>query len=325
MNEKETAAKSFDWTALANGHPAKAFHLEDMALAGFLDDLEAQIVQEGDVAEICRWFSRLNAIHVLYGKKEMLFMPILYRHGVTGPSQVLWDTDDEIKKNVRALAKDLSPEHYGERKEKISALLQSIREMIRKDESILLPLSFRFFTEEEWLMIYRDSLAMGVAFLPELPHWKEGDDWLKIKEAEERERYADEKVCFPAGELTLRQLKGIFSLLPLDITFIDKDDILRFFVNEGKIFERPLLALGNDVRDCHPSRILPVIDQLLEDFKTKKRTQMEVWRTIKGKPVGVRYLAVYDDAGEYIGTVEIVQDFTDAIEHFGGQDRRFGR
>ena len=316
MDEREDNSKVIDWSALADGHPAKTQHLENMALAGFVEELESKITSAEETEEFCRTFSRLYAIHGLYGKKEMLFMPILYRHGVTGPSKVLWDTDDEIKKEVRTFGKILSPDNFWERKDSIFSLLQRIREMIQKDESILLRLSVCFFTAEEWFMIYRDSIDMGAAFLPELPRWKEGDEWLKNKSCEEKERYVDGKVCLPTGELTLQQLKSILSLLSLDITFIDKDDVLRFFVNEGRIFDRPLLALGGDVRDCHPSQILPVVNQLLEDFKAKKRKQMEVWRIIKGKPVGVRYLAVYGDNGEYMGTLEIVQDFTEAIKHF---------
>ena len=319
MNEKEYTGKEFDSPALEDGHPAKVFHIENLALTELLEELEAKMVSDTEVEEICREFSRLNAIHGLYGKKEMLFMPLLYRHGVTGPSKVLWDTDDEIKKEVRTLGKNLSPDNYGERKDRIQNLLKHIRGMIHKDEAILLQLSLRFFTTEEWFMIYRDSLDMGAAFLQELPRWEEGDEWLK--RSEEQEHYVDGKVCLPTGELTLHQLKNILSLLPLDITFIDKDDVLRFFVNEGRIFDRPLLALGGDVRDCHPSQILPVVNQLLEDFKAKKRSQMEVWRVIKDKPVGVKYLAVYGDDGEYMGTVEIVQDFTDAIKHFGDKMR----
>ncbi len=318
MSEQEQHTSSVtDWSALAEGHPAKSYHLENKALTKLLDELEGKI-SDGASGGLCDAFPRLNAIHGHYGKKEMLFMPLLYRHGVTGPSKALWDADDEIKKEVRTFGKSLSPDSYGELKERVIALLKNIREMIGKDEAILLPLSLRFFTEEEWYMVYRDSLAMGASFLPELPRWSKGDAWAERKGAEENMRYADGKVHFPTGELSLCQLKATLALLPLDITFIDKDDVLRFFVNEGKIFDRPLLALGNDVRDCHPSQILPVVNQLLEDFKTKKRSKMEVWSTIKGKPVGVKYLAVYDDAGEYIGTVEIVQDFTDAIEHFGG-------
>ena len=114
----------------------------------------------------------------------------------------------------------------------------------------------------------------------------------------------------------MRQLQGILKLLDVDITFIDKDDILRYFINEGKVFSRPLSALGREVYSCHPPEIIPVVRQMILDFKAKKRTQMEIYRRIMGRPVGVRYMAVYDDDGEYMGTVEFVQDFQKALDKF---------
>lgn len=132
----------------------------------------------------------------------------------------------------------------------------------------------------------------------------------------------DGRVKLPTGELTVRQLQGILKLLDVDITFIDKDDILRYFLNEGRIFSRPLTALGREVYSCHPPEVIPVVRQMLLDFKAKKRDHMEVWRRIMGRPVGVRYLAVYDEAGEYMGTVEFVQDYQKALDHFAKQPVR---
>ncbi len=302
--------------SVPDGHPAKTLHWENLALEEQLDQLEAMIAADDQIEKICAVFPKLNALHRHYGNKEMLFMPILYRHEVVGPSQVMWTDDDRIKKDIRTLSRDLSPAVYEECRQQISDVISRIRQMIIKDEKILITLSFRFFTEQEWLMIYRDYADMGTAFLPEFPRWIEGDEWLNKDGAAKEPRFDDGKIKLPTGELTIQQLKGILSLVPADITFIDKDDTLRFFINEGKIFDRPLLALGNNVYDCHPSEVIPVIQQLLEDFKSKKRSSMEVWRKIKGHPVSVKYLAVYDDAGEYAGTVEFVQDLSDAMEHF---------
>lgn len=92
--------------------------------------------------------------------------------------------------------------------------------------------------------------------------------------------------------------------------------IIRFFVNEGKIFDRTLIALGNEIFACHPPQVQPVIKKRLKDFKAKKRDRMEVWRPIKGKPVSVKYFAVYDAAGEYIGALEIVQEHSAALQKF---------
>ena len=120
----------------------------------------------------------------------------------------------------------------------------------------------------------------------------------------------------PTGTLTMEQLTAIFKLLPVDITFIDKDDVVRFFTNEGQVFTRPMSALGRDVMNCHPPEIIPVVRNLIADFKAKKRTQMIVYRRIREQPIRVQYQAMYDTAGEYLGTVEFVTDHAEALEKF---------
>ncbi|MDY3298365.1 PAS domain-containing protein, partial [Selenomonas sp.] len=124
------------------------------------------------------------------------------------------------------------------------------------------------------------------------------------------------KIQLPTGELAVRELRAMMKLLGVDITFIDAADHLRYFENEGKVFARPKLALGRPVYDCHPTQIVPVVKNLLADFKAKRRDHMTIFRRIAGKPIGVRYHAVYDDDGTYLGAVEFVQDFTEALEHF---------
>lgn len=302
---------------LPEGHPLRILVAENEGLAALLEEMKAALAQ-GDAAAFGAGLGRLNGLYAHYGKKESLLMPILYRSGVTGPSGVMWGVDDEIKQEMRSLGKEAAGGLAGQ-EERIAAFLQRISDMIYKEEQILFPLTLRFFTEKDWFMVYRDMEEIGFAFIGDVPKWPAGEAY--IAEAEEKERAALAKgtVCLSTGELSFRTLEAILNLLPVDLTFIDKDDILRFFSNPGQVFVRPRLALGSKVYDCHPASVLPVVEQLVADFKAKRRDHMEVYRYIKGKPVGVRYLAVYDEAGEYAGTVEVVEDFERALAAFSGK------
>lgn len=298
-----------DFNSLEDGHPAKTFHLENVALEKFLDELETF-----DAEKFLGSFKRLFALYAHYGKKEQLFMPILYRHGVTGPSQVMWAVDDEIKRDLRGLAKKITVENFSELKPEISALLKRVREMIFKEEKIFLPMSLRFFSRSEWLAIYRDAPEFGLAFIDDAAKWPAGEEFLKAAPA--AEKLSDDTIKFPTGELTLAQLTGILKLLPVDVTFIDAEDTIKFFVNNGGIFARPKSSLGQKVFEYHPPEILPMVRAMLADFKSKKRDRVEIFRNIKGKPTAVIYQAVYDTDGEYLGAVEFVQDFSDALKKF---------
>lgn len=305
---------------LPAGHPIQLMRAENAGMEHVLDILQAQCEKASPEAEVViPALQAFNGVRSHYAKKEELLMAQLYKYGVTGPSQVMWNEDDEIKKEVGVLTRAVMEDRDNVLiyKGRIAAVANRARGMIAKEEKILFPLCLRFYTQEEWLCIYRDFPEMGMVFVEQPAKWQEGETWIAAELAKVKEQeILDGKIQLPTGELTVKQLSGIFSLLPLDLTFIDAEEKLRFFINEGRVFPRPLAALGRDVAECHPPQIVPVVRNLVADFKAKKRSSLEVARYIMGKPIMVKYMAVYDDDGEYIGTLEAVQDCSHILEKF---------
>ncbi len=302
------AQRVVDMEALPPGHPVDILRRENRALLALTDALEKELMPGG--------FSRLAELRKHYAKTEELLMPMLYRYGVSGPSRAIWDADDKIKQSLSALLR----QNDAPAPEEAAAFFASVRDVALREEKVLFPLTLRYLSDREWLQVYRDLPEIGSAFLPaeEVPRWEEGEDFIRAEDAKDGKRLLSEgRVELPTGTLTVAQLAGIFRLLPVDITFIDTEDRLRFFFNEGKVFARPLLALGREIWDCHPPRLEPVIRKLLDDFREKRKTDHTVWQRIAGRPVCVRYMAVYGPGGDYMGTVETVQDMTDALRHFG--------
>ena len=318
IHAQAAAVNPEDIDALPEGHPLSILRAENRELDTLLDTIEGELDGAKRPDVIFRQVLALGDVRSHYIKKEELLMPLLYDYGVTGPSQVMWGIDDEMKRElsmiIKALKEDL--ENLPMYEARIRALAQRIREMIFKEEKILFPLSLRYFTPMEWYRCYHDLPDMGISFGVQIPAWEAAQPWLD-QEAERLARsQADGKLQFPTGELSMEQLTTILQLLPVDITFIDKDDVVRFFTNEGQVFTRPLSALGRDVMNCHPPEIIPVVRNLISDFKAKKRTQMIVHRYIRERPIRVHYQAMYDKAGEYIGTVEFVTDHAEPLEKF---------
>ena len=304
-----------DSLKVESGHPIDIMQRENTAFVDLLQELQENINVD-EVDKVIEGMKKLMSIHSHYSKKEELFMPILYQHGVTGPSQVMWAADDEIKLAIRNINKKISAETYEELKSKIIDVLYRVKDMISREEVVFFPVSFKFFTKDEWLMVYRDIPEFGYALIEDVPKWNEGEEWIKNQEEVTIQNISDGVIYFPTGAINFSQLEGILKLLPVDITFIGTDGNIKFFVNEGRIFSRPLSALNRNVTLCHPPKIIPVIEKLFEDFKAKKRRRMEVWKYVKGKPVAVKYLGVYDKNDEYIGTVEFVEDFSEALKQY---------
>ncbi len=120
----------------------------------------------------------------------------------------------------------------------------------------------------------------------------------------------------PGGHLTLGQLTAMLNTLPLEITFVDADNFNRYFNEGSKIFKRPLMAIDREVFSCHPPKIEPMVRSIIEDLRSGKRSQVPMWVEKCGHPMFVNYMAVRDDEGNYIGTVEVVQDMEFAKKHF---------
>ena len=307
-----------DIDALPEAHPLSILRAENTALETLLDTIEGELDGAKRTDEMLKHILALGDLRMHYIKKEELLMPLLYDYGVTGPSQVMWGIDDEMKRELAMIIKALKADEEAlpMYEARIRALTQRIREMIFKEEKILFPLSLRYFTQMEWYRCYHDLPDMGISFGVPIPAWAEAQPWLDQEAARLAQSQVGGKLQFPTGELSMEQLTTILQLLPVDITFIDKDDVVRFFTNEGQVFTRPLSALGRDVMNCHPPEIIPVVRNLIADFKAKKRTQMIVHRYIRERPIRVHYQAMYDAAGAYIGTVEFVTDHAEPIEKF---------
>ena len=307
-----------DIDALPEAHPLSILRAENTALETLLDTIEGELDGAKRTDEMLKHILALGDLRMHYIKKEELLMPLLYDYGVTGPSQVMWGIDDEMKRELAMIIKALKAdaETLPMYEARIRALTQRVREMIFKEEKILFPLSLRYFTQMEWYRCYHDLPDMGISFGVPIPAWAEAQPWLDQEAARLAQSQVGGKLQFPTGELSMEQLTTILQLLPVDITFIDKDDVVRFFTNEGQVFTRPLSALGRDVMNCHPPEIIPVVRNLIADFKAKKRTQMIVHRYIRERPIRVHYQAMYDAAGAYIGTVEFVTDHAEPIEKF---------
>ena len=129
---------------------------------------------------------------------------------------------------------------------------------------------------------------------------------------------------FETGSLSKEQLDGLLNTLPVDITFIDADNTVRYFNNsEERIFVRPKAVLGRKVQMCHPQKSLHLVNKIVESFKNGKKNVAQFWITLNNRFVHIRFFAVRNTNGKYLGTVEVVQDLTD-IKKLEGERRLLG-
>ena len=123
------------------------------------------------------------------------------------------------------------------------------------------------------------------------------------------------------GNIGKEVLDAVLNALPVEISFVDENDTVRYFNKNGdRIFPRPPAVIGKKVQDCHPKKSLHKVSQILADFKNNKRSSSEFWIDLKNRKVYIRYFAVRDKSGKYLGCLEVSQDITD-IQKIKGEKR----
>jgi DUF438 domain-containing protein len=279
---------------------------------------EVRKLPDGDRAEapLMGWrkaYNDLMDIEKHYRRKEHAVFSKLEAHGITGPSKVMWGKHDEIRELLKDLGAALGERDATAGEWKLVAdsvaetAIAAVEEMIYKEENILLPMCLDIFTEEDWAEIWAASPQYGWCLVEPGNEYRPPESVVR----EGMKLAASEAVQLPTGNLQLKQLIGIFSTLPVDITFVDADDRVAFF-SEGpdRVFARSRAIIGRKVQHCHPPRSVNVVDRIVGDFKAGRQKVAEFWINFQGRFVHIRYFPVRGDNNEYLGTLEVTQDAT---------------
>ncbi|MBU5293613.1 DUF438 domain-containing protein [Anaerosalibacter bizertensis] len=298
------------------GHPIHTLRQENDAIQKHILEninpkLEAFIKEDSpdNINSLIEDINLLWDIDKHYSRKENLIFPYLEKYNITAPPKVMWGVDDEIRallKEIKLLLKDYRG-NKDEVVEKIKHATKQIEEMIFKEESILFPMALETLTEDEWIEIYDESDEIGYAIISPDTEWK-----LKRVDVDRKEKnnsLKDGYVKFETGILSSEEINQIFNAIPGDMTFIDKDDIVKYFSqDENRIFPRTKAVIGRSVQNCHPPASVHVVEKLLVDFKSGKKDSEDFWIKMGDLYVLIRYFAIRDENGEYLGTLEFTQD-----------------
>ena len=289
------------------GHPLQTFSRENEALQALIAAAKERIAAGSDPGELPE---KLRELSVHYAKKGDLLYPLLKtRYGIEGPSDMMWTDDDEIRDELSRLCRAESRDETW--LAAFAAVLKRAEEMLYKEEKILFPMCAVNFTEEEWIGICRDSRdyggCLGVV----------AETWDAVEKAEPAPIIGPEgEIVMPGGHLSVEQLTALLNTIPMEISFVDDKNINRYF-NEGeKVFKRPGMAIDRDVFSCHPPRIEAMVRGIIEGFRSGEQSEVSVWMEKGGRIMLVRYLAVRDAEGKYLGTMELVQDMEFAKKYF---------
>lgn len=318
------------------GHPVHTFKLENRELeklVNFKLRLHTDKFKEGKqdeklIYKLLEDLSLLLDIDKHYSRKENLLFPYLEKYGIYGPTKVMWGVDDTIRAMVKEVKAELvaNPGNKDEIAAGLEHIIREVNEMIYKEENILLPMALGKLTEDEWVKIAAESDQIGFCLIDGSETWvparaPEPEGAEEAEAGENEQGLQNGFVRFSTGILSVAQLEGIMNHMPVDLTFIDENDVVRYFSHgKERIFARTKAVIGRTVQNCHPPQSVHVVNELLADFKAGKKDAEDFWIPFKDKFVLIRYYAVRAEDGSYLGTLEFTQNIA-PIKALEGQKR----
>lgn len=307
------------------GHPLYLLSKDNEIIDEKLIDLIESVENDEDFNEIYKKLEKIQRLKRHYQIKASFLYPFMVKYGTAGPSGIMWEIDDEIKGELKTLYSIINKDNYSDLKSRLLEVLEKARDMVFKEEKILIPNSELVLSQGDFYEIYNDLSEFEFSFidLENMPKWQRADlikraidenKTTKTKEKLEEEIEKDYYIKMEKGKLSVDEVKAIFETFPFEITFIDKDNINSYFSSITDIFPRAESAIGRNVKECHPPKAIERVEMMLNQFETKQRREFIRYDNKNGMKILVRYYGVYDEKDNYVGTLELVEDMSKYLD-----------
>jgi len=301
-----------------DGHPVDVMIHENAELKKVISEIQKIIsnIENSDISDFDKNILKLRTLYnnlydvdKLYQRKEYLLFPFLEKQGITGPPKVMWGKHDEIRELIKGSIEILQTPDL--KKDDLLAAAEMILlpaakgvyEMTVKEEEILFPMLLDKLTEADWYEIHKQSIEIGFCLYDPPKEWK--PEWSETSTLTEMNQNAGH-IQLPSGSFSVEELLAILNTLPVDMTFVDKNDKVKYFSQGSeRVFQRNRAILNRDVRLCHPPASAHIVEKIIEDFKCGKESRAPFWIKMGNKMIHIEYFALKDEKGEYLGTLEV--------------------
>ena len=312
---------------IPDGHPVDVFRKENQEIRNVVNAISTLIgnmVEQTDsvltenIIKLRGLFNNLYDVDKHYQRKEYLLFPYLEKLEITGPPKVMWGKQDEIREQIKGSidvlqVETMTPEEFKAAAEMVlKPAAKGAWDMITKEEEILFPMALDAITEAQWYEISKQSIEIGFCLYDPQIEWH--PEWV-VKQSINESQKSGSHIQLPSGSFSAEEIMAILNTLPVDITFVDKEDKVKYFSQSAeRIFQRNWAILNRDVRHCHPPASAHIVDKIINDFKTGRESRAPFWINMGGKLIHIEYFALRNEQGDYLGTLEVshnVQPYRD--------------
>ena len=295
-------------------------------------------------------FDSLAEWRIHLSRKQNQLYPMLENHGFDRPTRIMWTFDDGVRDAISSSYALLREDKYEEFLASVPETLAKLRDLNSKELEVLLPTSFKLLSDEEFVRMSKNDHEIGYAIInaPGLyvvPGINDSAASLNGNAASQNSAVSNEflndlagllsKYVGPVGgtavskdavldvatgKLTLEQINLLFRHLPVDLSYVDENELVKFYSDTPhRIFPRSANVIGREVKNCHPAKSVHVVEEIVEKFRSGEQNQAEFWINKPGLFIYVIYTAVRDENGKFRGVLEMMQDCTHIRELEGSR------
>ena len=282
-------------------------------------------------------------------RKQNQLYPMLEDHGFDRPTRIMWTFDDGVRDAISASYALLREDKYEEFLASVPETLEKLRDLNSKELEVLLPTSYKLLSDEEFVRMSKNDHEIGYAIIDPpglyvVPGINDSAAQLNVNNSSQNgvsneflndlagllSKYVgpvggtavskDAVLDVATGKLTLEQINLLFRHLPVDLSYVDENELVKFYSDTPhRIFPRSANVIGREVKNCHPAKSVHVVEEIVEKFRSGEQSQAEFWINKPGLFIYVIYTAVRDEHGKFRGVLEMMQDCTHIRELEGSR------
>ena len=270
-------------------------------------------------------YDKISQYPIHYKRKQNQLYPMLERKGFTRPTTTMWTFDDMVRDEIREAERLLREDKEDAFIKQQERVLLYARDLMEKEEFILYPTSMALISEEEFEDMKSGDQEIGFAFF-EVEH-KTTENKVETQSKEQNNFANDlqalltkygysaagggDKLDVTTGKLTLEQVNLIYKHLPIDISFVDENELVCFYSDtDHRIFPRSKNVIGREVMNCHPRKSAHIVREVIDKLRSGEQDKAEFWINKPGLFIYIIYVAVRDKDGKFRGVLEMMQDCT---------------
>lgn len=315
---------------LPEGHPLRTYQQEADALESLLLAMENQLKKKFIKNEWFVLYEKLLQINTHFSRKQHQLFSALERVGFDRPSKVMWTFDNKVRDTVKEAFVLLNEDKDDAFLAAQPNVFYLVRDILDKERTVLYPTSLKLLTDDDFALIRASDDEIGYCLIPTPPPFgKVSQNKTEPEIAADTTLLADLQVVMrkhglttpvndgtevldvATGKLTLQQINLIFRHLQIDLSYVDENDIVKFYSDtKHRVFPRSAGVIGREVQNCHPRESVATVEAIIKAFREGKQDEAEFWIQMGDKFVYIIYNAVRDDAGNFRGVLEMMQDAT---------------